>query len=106
MSLFLFMNRLFLTFTTHLINVLNVLPNSITLTLSVGGPRECVRFASRSGAGAPAEGATMASRKPLLVCECSGCGEPAPRHRLAALSQCPPACTVQGMSALLLGFTT
>lgn len=79
---------------TYPITALN--PTPPLNTLSAGGPRGCVCFASRSGPGAPAEGAAMASGQPLLVCERSGCGAPAARHRLAALSQRPPARTVQG----------
>lgn len=69
---------------------------------AVGGPRGGVCFASRSSAGAPAESAAMASRQPLLVCERGGCGAPAARYRLAALSQRPPACAVQGMNLFFL----
>lgn len=70
--------------------------------LLVGGPRGGVRSASRRRAGAPAEGAAVARRKPLPVCERSGCGEPAAYGVLAALSQRPPACPVQGIRGFFL----
>lgn len=80
-----------------------LLPNPINLTtrlFSVGGPSGCVCFASSSSAGAPAEGSAMAGWQPLPVCERRGCGASTAGHGLAALSQCPPSCAVQGRSCL------
>lgn len=60
-----------------------------------GGPRGRVCPAPCSRAGGAHEGAAVASRQPLPLCERSGRGAPAADQLLAHLSEYSPACSIK-----------